>query len=212
LDRIDGHVKINCDYGRLEIGELRGRNNELNFDYTAKSTIDYINSGEIRADYSGFTIAKAGNLNINADYTHMTIERMENLDYNSDYGSIEVGEANTVVGNGDYITVKLGEIHGGINITADYGSIKINELAADAGDVSITSDYTGIKIGYHADYHFNFDISTKYAGVGGKDNFNISSSIEKSTSRQYIGYYGSKDSGNSIRLSSDYGGINFTKK
>ncbi|MFT7066833.1 MAG: hypothetical protein ACJAUO_002420, partial [Sediminicola sp.] len=36
LDRIDGHAKINCDYGRLEIGELRGRNNELNFDYTSK--------------------------------------------------------------------------------------------------------------------------------------------------------------------------------
>ena len=34
LDRIDGHAKINCDYGRLEIGELRGRNNQLNFNYT----------------------------------------------------------------------------------------------------------------------------------------------------------------------------------
>jgi len=58
LDRIDGHAKINCDYGRLEIGELRGRNNELNFDYTSKSEIEYMNSGSIKADYSGFTIGK----------------------------------------------------------------------------------------------------------------------------------------------------------
>ncbi len=67
LDRIDGHAKINCDYGRLEIGELHGRSNQLSFDYTSKSTIGYINSGKINADYSGFTIEKAGNLDIVAE-------------------------------------------------------------------------------------------------------------------------------------------------
>ncbi len=44
IDRIDGHAKINCDYGRLDIGELRGRNNQLNLDYTSNSTLVYINS------------------------------------------------------------------------------------------------------------------------------------------------------------------------
>ncbi|KAG1649363.1 RNA polymerase sigma-H factor [Nymphon striatum] len=64
LDRIDGHAKIYCDYGRLEIGELRGRNNQLNFDYTSKSTIDYINSGTITADYSGFHYSKSRRFNL----------------------------------------------------------------------------------------------------------------------------------------------------
>src|SRR5690606_3698010 len=32
-DRIDGHAKITCDYGKMDIGELRVRNNELKFDY-----------------------------------------------------------------------------------------------------------------------------------------------------------------------------------
>lgn len=69
LDRIDGHAKISCDYGRLEIGELRGRNNQLNFDYTSKSTFEYINSAEIRADYSSFQIENAGDLRLLTDYT-----------------------------------------------------------------------------------------------------------------------------------------------
>jgi hypothetical protein len=137
---------------------------------------------------------------------------MENLDYTSDYGSIEVGEANNVLGNGDYITVKLGEIHGNVDITSDYGSIRINELAQDAGNVSIKSDYTGIKIGYHSAYHFNFDITTRYAGVSGKEDFDINISTEKSSSKHYEGFYGSKDSGNMITLNSEYGGISFTKK
>ncbi len=212
LDRVDGHAKINCDYGRLEIGELHGRNNQLNFDYTSKSTIGYMNSGEIKADYSGFTIDKAGDLKVNADYTNASIGKMENLDYTSDYGNMEVEEANSIRGNGDYITIKLGTIHGDVDIVADYGSIRIDELAPDAGNVSIRTDYTGVKIGYNSAYHFDFNISTDYAGVSGKDEFEIIISTEKSSSRHYEGYYGSQGSGNMITLTSDYGGITFIKK
>lgn len=211
LDRVDGHAKIACDYGRLEIGELRGRNNQLNFDYTSKSTIDYMNSGTINADYSGFTIGKAGNLTIKADYTNSTVEKMSNLDYNSDYGKIEIGEAENIQGTGDYITVKLGTVHGNVDVTADYGSVKIEKMASDAGNIQIRSDYTGIKIGYDPAYHFDFEIKTSYAGVNGKDDFEMSISEVKNTSKYYKGHYGSSNSGNSVSISSDYGGITFYK-
>lgn len=211
LDRIDGHAKINCDYGRLEIGELRGRNNELNFDYTAKSSIGYINSGKISADYSGFTINKAGDLIIKTDYTNATISKMDNLQYSSDYGSIEISEANNVQGSGDYINVKLGTIHGNVDISADYGSLKISELAADAGNVQIKSDYMGINIGYNPQYYFDFEITAEYGGVSGKDNFEINISKEQSNQKYYKGYYGKSNSGNKVSVSSDYGSISFNK-
>ena len=211
LDRVDGHAKINCDYGRLEIGELRGRNNYLNFDYTSKSSIEYINSGEIKADYSGFTIERAGDLEVNADYTNSTIHQMENLQYSCDYGKIEVGEANNVEGNGDYINVKLGTIHGNVDVNADYGSLKITKMAEDAGNLRISSDYTGIKIGYSPQYHFDFEIRTEYAGVSGKDDFEINISTEKSNNRYYKGYHGKPNSGNSVSIDSEYGGISFSK-
>lgn len=212
LDRIDGHAKIYCDYGRLDIGELHGRNNVLNFDYTSKSTFDYINSGTITADYSGFTIQKAGNLIIKADYTNSTVNSMKNLEYSSDYGKIDIGEANNVQGNGDYINVKLGTIHGNVKLTSDYGAIQIKEMAKDAGNLSINSDYTGIKIGYNPQYYFDFEISTEYAGVSGKENFEISISTKKSSKKYYKGYYGSNNSGNKVSINSEYGGISFIKK
>ncbi|WP_394749720.1 DUF4097 family beta strand repeat-containing protein [Spongiimicrobium salis] len=211
LDRIDGHAKINCDYGRLDIGELRGRNNQLNFDYTSKSTIDFIESGKITADYSGFTIAKAGDLEINADYTNSTVEEMENLDYTADYGKIVIGEANNVKGNGDYINVKLGIIHGNVQASADYGSIRIDRMASDAGNIDIRTDYTGIKIGYASDYYFDFEIETEYAGVSGKDDFEVNISKVKSSEKYYKGYYGKANSGNRIFINSEYGGISFFK-
>jgi len=211
LDRVDGHAKINCDYGRLDIGELRGRNNQLNFDYTSKSTIGYMNSGKISADYSGFTIEKAGDLDINADYTNSTIGEMGNLQYSSDYGKIEIGEAKNVQGTGDYINVQLGTIHGNVDIVADYGSLKIGKMAKDAGNIQIKTDYTGVKIGYAHEYHFDFEISTSYSGVSGKDDFEIKISEEKNTSKYYKGHYGSANGGNSVSISSDYGDISFYK-
>lgn len=211
LDRVDGHAKISCDYGRLDIGELNGRENQLNFDYTSKSTIGYIKSGKISADYSGFSIEKAGDLIISADYTNSSVERMDNLQYSSDYGKIEIGEAKNVQGNGDYINVQLGTIHGNVDINADYGSLKIDRMASDAGNMQLKTDFSGVKIGYDPEYHFNFEISTSYSGVSGKDDFEISISEEKNTSSYYKGYYGSPDSGNAVSISSDYGGVTFYK-
>ncbi|MEM7379870.1 MAG: hypothetical protein AAF361_01585 [Bacteroidota bacterium] len=211
LDRVDGHAKISCDYGRLDIGELRGRNNQLSFDYTSKSTIDYINSGKISADYSGFTIVKAGNLVISADYTNSTIEQMEDLQYSADYGNMEVGEVNNVSGSGDYINIKLGTVHGNVDVSADYGGLRIRNMAQDAGNINVRTDYTGIKIGYHPEYHFNFEITTEYAGVSGKENFEINISKERSNERYYKGYYGQANSGNSVYITSDYGSVSFTK-
>lgn len=209
LDRIDGHAKISCDYGKIDIGELRGRNNELRFDYTSRSNFEYINSGEIIADYSGFTVERAGNLNIKADYTNSTVNQMEDLEYSSDYGSLEVKEVNSVTGNGDYVGVKLGTVHGDVSITSDYGSLKIDRMAPDAGDVNIKTDYTGIKIGYDPNYHFDFDITAEYAGVSGMGDFEVQVSKEKSSEKYYNGYYGSDNSGNVIYITSDYGGITF---
>lgn len=209
LDRVDGHAKINCDYGKIDIGELRGRNNELRFDYTSRSNFEYINSGEIIADYSGFTVEKAGDLTIKADYTNAVVKEMEDLEYSSDYGSLEVNEVKSVNGNGDYVGVKLGTVHGNVNVTSDYGSLKINQLAPDAGDVNIKTDYTGIKIGYHPTYHFNFEISAEYAGVSGKEPFEINISKEKGSDKYYKGYYGSENSGNTVLITTDYGGITF---
>lgn len=211
VDRIDGHAKIYCDYGRLEIGELRGRNNELKFDYTSKSTIDYMNSGSINADYSGFVLRKVGDLTLNADYTNASVGEMKNLKYTSDYGNMDVESVQNVEGNGDYISVDLGTVHGNVDINADYGSIKIAEMAADAGNVNISTDYTGIKIGYDPEYYFDFEISTEYADVKGKDDFELNISKEKGNDRYYQGFYGREGSGKSVYISSEYGGVSFYK-
>ncbi len=206
VDKLKGHANINCDYGKITTKELLADGNILNFDYTKNCYFEYIKSGKINADYSGFTVSKANNIDINADYTGSRVETAENVTYNCDYGSITVDKANNVNGNGDYLTTVIGDVYKNVTLKADYGSIKINRLTEQAGNVQIKSDYTGIKIGYVPSYNFNFNINLEYGSLNAKG-LEYTQKIIKSSDKLYRGYYGDKSSGNSINIESDYGSI-----
>lgn len=211
LDRIEGTAKISCDYGKLTLGELMAENNYLNFDYTNNSTIEFMQSGRINADYSSFTLERGGNIELNADYSKSEFGEIKDLDYNCDYGSVITSKTNHIMGRGNYLSAKIGTVHGDLNINADYGSVSVGELSSDAGDVVIQSDYTGVKVGYHPLYNFNFTIKLEYAGLTGKDDLIINKSRKETTDTYYEGYYGTANARNTLTINSEYGGVTLTK-
>ncbi|MEM6515723.1 MAG: hypothetical protein AAF688_06035 [Bacteroidota bacterium] len=211
LDRLEGRAEINCDYGKITTKELMADGNSLNFDYTNNSYFEYIKSGSINADYSGYTVTKTKNLEIVADYTKSEIEIAENIDYNCDYGSVKINNANNINGNGDYLTLRLGNIHKNVNLKADYGSIKIDKMVANAGNIDIEAEYNGITIGHDAGYSFNFEIDLEYASLRESDGFEFNKKRIESTDKYYEGYHGSPNSGNNVRIRSDYGSVTFKR-
>ena len=212
LDTLEGHADIKCDYGKITTKELLADNNTIQFDYTNNSYFEYIKSGKINADYSGFTVAKSKDLTIVADYTKSLIEIVENIDYNCDYGSLRVNKLNSISGNGNYLTVVLGDVYKNVNINADYGSIKIGKMAKNAKNINIQSDYVGIKIGIDAEYAFNFDINLEYGGLNGDDDFEIQTKSIKNTDKYYSGYHLKNGTGNLVKINSEYGSVTFDKK
>ena len=211
LDKLEGHAKISCDYGQLHIGELWAENNSLNFDYTNNSTIAFMKSGKIDADYSGFTLEKGEKLELNADYTNSEIQDIGDINYNSDYGKVVIGSADKVVGVGDYVTNRIGTITGSLDLNTDYGSIKVERLEGSAKNVTIEADYTGVKLGFAPDYNFNFYIDLSYASLKGDDDVTVTKSHKDNSRRTYEGYHGNNNSGNTVRINSDYGGVTFDK-
>lgn len=211
LDKIEGVAKINCDYGKITTKELMGDNNVINFDYSSNCYFEYIQSGKISADYSGFTVAKTKNLEINADYTKSIVEASENILYNCDYGSLKVDNVNNIEGNADYLTLRLGNVFKNADIKADYGSIKIDRMASKAGNININGDFTGITIGHDSAYNFTFNIMLEYASLRSSEGFNFINKEIKSSSKKYSGYYGSENSGNTVTIDSEYGSVTFKR-
>lgn len=209
LGKLEGKATINCDYGKIITEELMAEGNELNFDYTQNSSFGYINSATINADYSGYTIEKAKNLNINADYTQSKIEVAEDVKFNCDYGGITIEKANNIRGKGDYLTTKIGDVYKSVLLEADYGSIKIDRVNSSATTVKIESDYTGIKIGLDDGFSFDFEINLDYASLNGDNGFEFTKKNVESTSKYYAGHKGNANSGNLIKINSDYGNVTF---
>lgn len=209
LDRLEGHAKISCDYGKITTKELLADHNVLSFDYTNNCYFEYIKSGTITADYSSFTVSKANTIELKADYTNSIIEVAENVTYTCDYGAIKINKANNIHGKGDYLTARFGDIYKSIQLAADYGSIKIDNMTANAGNITINSDYTGITIGYDAAYYFEFDVKLEYASLRGAEDFQFRDKKIESTDQYYQGYRGNGDAKNRIKIASDYGSVTF---
>lgn len=211
LDRLEGVAKISCDYGKITTKELMGDNNDIRFDYSSNCYFEYIKSGEITADYSGFTVAKTKDLVVKADYTKSIIEVAENIEYNCDYGSLKVDNINNLNGNGDYLSLRLGNVFKNVKLKTNYGSLKIDRMASKAQNIDINADFTGITIGHDANYNFNFDIDLDYASLRESEGFNFTNKEIDHTEKKYKGYYGSQNSGNMVKINSEYGSVTFKK-
>jgi hypothetical protein len=209
IDAIDGTTDINCDYGKIIIGELNNSKNEIELDYCSRSTIGYMKSGAINADYSKLTVDKTATVKINSDYSNIHIGEANTVTYNADYGGLRVDNVNSITGNSDYVSIRLGTLYKNLNINADYGSIKIKELAVGFNKAEISSEYVGISIGTKENNQFNFKIQLQYADFRyNKSNVELFKSIEKSSKKYYEGTYGNGKPSSTLLISSQYGGVN----
>lgn len=212
LNEIKGKAEINCDYGKVLIGNLFHENNSINIDYTSDSEIELMNGGTINADYSKFRIEKAKNISLNADYTDSKFGEMEDLEFNCDYGKLEVDRANNIDGNGDYLTIRIGTVYKNLSIDADYGGIKVDKLMKGFENVRIHSDYAGIKIGMENDISFNFIGKSSYGGFSIEgENVTYLKKVVKSNSKYYEGFVQKENSGAKIDISSEYGSVKLYK-
>lgn len=207
LDKLSGHARLNCDYGRMDIGELLHEDNYIKMDYTNKSTIDYVKSATINADYSSITVDEAETIELKADYTHSEFKKVTDLNINTDYGSITVGEATDFTGRGDYVSFKIGTISNSLNLNTDYGSINVSRLKAGFKKVTIRSDFTGVKVNYESGANFDFEIDTEFAGISLSDGATVTRSDSDYTDKLKAGYNGSQNSGNTISIRTSYGGV-----
>ena len=210
LNEIDGSANINCDYGKITLGDLNNSENKINIDYTKGSSINFMKSGYVNADYSKLTIDKTDVVKINSDYSTISVGSANKVTYNSDYGTVKVDDVEDITGNSDYVSIRLGTVRKNLNLKADYGSIKIGELANGFNRAEISGQYAGITIGVKANTSFKFTADLQYARLRyNENNVDMRKSIEKSSKKYYEGTYGNGSSTSVLMIKSQYGSVNF---
>ena len=205
IDRLEGRLTLNADYGQFVIGELLNENNKIVTDYFKNSSISFIKNGRIIADYSRIKIDYAYNLNLTCDYTKIQIGTLRKLKYNNDYGSISVDNGKEIIGGGDYQS----RYFGGVNymkFSGDYGSLKIDGLMPGFDQINIHSDYTVIRIYNPKKAAYQLDIQQEYGSVQ-YDDVKVYKDISDSGDRHIEGYYLDRNAASKISITHDYGSI-----
>ena len=212
LDKLKGSSKIRCDHGKITTQELMSNNNVININHTKDSYFEYINEGEISANHSGFTIAKAEKINLDANHTRSIVEFAENVEYDCNHGSLKVENINNIQGKGNHLTFRVGNLYKSLKVKGNHGSLKIEKIAPKANSIDIDVTFTSMTIGYDADFSFNFDLDFAHGSLRDSDGFNFTNKETTHTSKEYQGYYGTKDSGNMVKINSQHGSLSFKRQ
>jgi len=204
-------TNLSCDYGKLTLGRLNGNSNLISFDYCNKSSIEYLKTATISANYSSFTLNDFTNLIINSDYTDCVLSNGKNLKYNCNYTKLNIGNVFNLEGDGDYLNIKVNQISNVLQINTEYSKIVVAEIDEKAKAINIDAEYTAIELSYHPNFAFNFDINLRYAKLKYNGDFEFNSKQEKSFSKIYEGYH--KKSGvNKVSIQSDYGNVSLLQR
>lgn len=208
LDNLDGKAVVNCDYGKVSIGNLFANENVINLDYSPSSSIHYMKNGDVNIDYSKLNIEKSERLRVVADYSNINIGSTKSVDFNCDYGSISIDEANDIKGNSDYANMSFGTVHKNVTIETDYGALTIKNLAKGFQNVAIDGEYASIRIGVATDAVFEFKVDLQYARFSRDDaKIELFKSISKTTSKYYEGKFGKGNTNSKLKITSQYGGV-----
>ena len=209
LNTLEGKANISCDYGQLIIGELMADNNILDFDYTSNSSIEYINGGTIKADFSDFEIEKAGNIDLYADYTEAYFNSIEKLIFKNDYGKLTTNNVGTLIGIGDHLTLKCGVLNKRLKLSEGvrYGSINIEQIQPSVESVIIDAEYNSIKLGIDKNWSFNYEFNMEYGDLSSSLALDHSISDETNNENYYKGTFNPSNTLSTLCIKSEYGSV-----
>ncbi|MCL7764714.1 hypothetical protein MPF19_14920 [Polaribacter sp. Z014] len=209
LDNLEGKAVISCDYGKISIGNLSSKDNDIRLNYATSSSIHYMKDGEVNIDYSKLNIENSESVRVVADYSNIKLEKALRVDFNCDYGSLSIDEVESVKGNSDYVSMHFGTVKKYLFIETDYGSLTVKNLAKGFENVDIDAEYAGVRIGVDPNAVFEFEIDLQYAGFSRSDeNITFYKSISKATEKYYEGKFGKGKTNSKLKIKSQYGGVN----
>lgn len=210
LGKIYGDINLSCQYGEVAIDELNGDTNNLKMQYCSSGRLNYIKNAEIIAQYSDFSISKAGILRLDSQYSDVTINSASTLNYKCQYGDLTIRDADKLTGAGSYSDLSFGTVGQLLNITTNYGDLTVSKLGRQVKNVTIVNTYADVKLGFDPEIAFDFEFTGSYSDISGTGNLKITEKSERSSTTSYKGYYRASGVGR-MYIKSQYGDVTFSK-
>jgi hypothetical protein len=210
VEKLNGSSAINCSYGSIILGQFNNKSNTIHIAYSTNSSIEFIDTLNLKSQYSDVSFQKVNAINIDGNYNTFNFQNLGGLDLSSNYTKVKANSIQKVAIEGNYLTLKLGEIGNALNVSSNYSDIQFSgSNKTDA--ITINGNYSNTKITCSSDFAFNFNINLGYASLKEDLGLKYTQKSEKNSSKAYSGYHISQGK-SVINIASKYGSVQFIAK
>lgn len=206
VNKLNANGNFDIKYGSFSANELVAPENgtmKLDLAY-GNGSIDEAGDFEAIIAYSPLSMDEVANLKMESKYSQISIDKAGEVVIDSKYDKFSFDNVKSLNLTSKYSHVSVDKLSGSIKVEAGYGSIKVDEVAADFGTIDITNSYGQIELGLD-DASYSVDASCSYCGISyPQDNFKGNRVKENNTS-EINGTVG--EGGGKVTIKSRYGDI-----
>ena len=206
LEHTYAPAKIHCEFGQIQLGELHGSGHDIRIEFSKNSSIDFMEKGKIRAEYSSLDINRAHDLDWGSDFSKLELEKVDELIYTADYGRLAVGKVDRIEGSSDFANIRIGNLNQTGDLSADFGSIHIRKLAAPMQSCRLETEFTRIRLGIAPESSFSFRIDLEHASLDTDLNLDYQKKIQDHSERFFSGTFGASPLGK-LTIEAEHGNV-----
>ncbi len=204
MDGFNDNARITLAYGNGNLS--RARNVYLDAKY-GNLSVQEAGDIEINSKYTTVSLEKAADIRSNSKYDTYRVGTVKEFRNNGKYDNIEIRNAESVVVASQYTNVKVEKVNKNLDLNLEYGGASVGTVAKGFNQVNLLGKYTDFKLGVERGATFQFDASSRYAGINYPSDMTVTYEYEKSSAREVKGHVGGQNAGGAIKARLDYGGL-----
>lgn len=187
---------------------------DVDAQYTAVTLNTIKGNAVIKKQYGGeLNVGSVENIDLDAQYTNVKLGTVKgNARVHQQYNSLNIVTVGKLEVDCQYANTTVGTLRGDGKFNMQYNRLNIDEVGTGCKNLNVDGAYVNISIGFDSGYSADIDVRTSYASFK-YDGDIMAKQIgnDDSNSKSYTGKIG-KGGGATVKVKSDYGGVNLQTK
>lgn len=209
LDDYDGPIELNLSYGAMKIGNLNGPA-EIKVSFNkGENTIESMNNGELKVNYSDLELGKAANINLDNEFSKVKIDQVDVIESEVSYGSLTIGSIQKMEGDFEFSSLDLGAVSNILVLDISYGkALNIDNIGTGIKHIEIDSEFSSMNLTLPKSIKANLEVDVEFGNFSYDKNMIDMTRIEKDyNEKEYEGTIGGGSASSKIALEASYGSI-----
>ena len=198
VDGRQGPNDLKVEYGKLETGELNGKENTIVVKF-GNADVAAVKSANMNLEYSGLELGSAGYLDLYSRFNSIEIGEVSELILDSQYDAIEIASGNDLKIKSGFSDVQINEVFDRLELVSSYGGVEVNRVAGGFSLLDISSEFGGVEIDISSSASYSLQASASFGDIDFPESrADIHKQVEKDFESEIEAFIGDDKSSKSV--------------